>query len=141
MLKTLEELHSQILRSIAQLEELTCAEVGPPLALAGVRYTLTRASRTRTRLLEAQIYPYLLDHAPAEACPQVTRLQDTGREQLVGSSSHISVWDMRTIEARWPEYRAASHRIQTQMRVRVGEERHVVYPLLAALNAPAALPI
>lgn len=132
MLETLKELHTQILRSIAQLEDLIRSAEEPPIALAGIRYTLTRASRTRTRLLEAEVYPYLLEKSPEAARAGILALQIEGKVQLSGSSSHISVWDMRTIAEKWSDYCAASLRVRTQMRTRVIEEQRLIYPLLEA---------
>ena len=132
VLETLKELHNQILRSLTQIESLTQSEEGPPLALAGARYTLTKASRSRTRLLETEIYPYLLEAATLSERAGIMRLQIAGQAQLAGSTSHISAWDMRTMTAKWSDYRAASLRIRTQMQTRVVEEQRLIYPLLEA---------
>lgn len=134
MLNELRRLHSEILSCLDQLEALT-AEATPPMErLPAVRYSLTRASRSRTMLLEGQ-YGQLSDRADPAQRAAVERLKAEGKNNLVRSAEHIGSWNLRAVTKRWPDYCAASKALRAQMRQRVAHEQRVLYPLFAVMNS------
>jgi len=129
MLHQLRHLHAQILALLAELERLTL-EPAPPRGLAALRFRLTSVSRSRTRLLEGRLYAHAAMGASAAQMRALQALRADGKEQLAQSGSHLAKWDMRTIEARWADYCAASRAMRAQMRKRVRAEQELLYPLL-----------
>jgi hypothetical protein len=130
MLNELRQLHSEILSCLDQLEALT-AEATPPMErLPAVRYSLTRASRSRTMLLE-RLYGQLLDRADPGQRAAIERLKAEGKNNLVRSAEHIGSWTLRAVTKSWPEYCAASKSLRAHMRQRIALEQRVLYPLFA----------
>lgn len=129
MLGELQGLHARIIDCLEQLERLT-REVAPPMdRLPDVRLALTRASRARTLLLD-RIHSQLGRESCAGASVELAELRSESRRDLISSSSHIGVWSSREIIRRWPDYCAASKTMRDAMRVRIGRERKVIYPIL-----------
>ena len=137
MLDELQKLHAHILALLDQLERLT-AEAAPPASLASLRFRLTCASRSRTRLLEGRIYALAAECASPGQLRMLQQLREEGKAQLSQSASHIATWDKRTIERRWPEYVRASRAMRASMRRRIKEEQEILYPLLEGVGKDAS---
>lgn len=132
MLLQLKQLHAAILSNLDELETLTAMPQPPMDRLPAVRLLLTRASRSRTMLLEGT-YGELIARAPPERKVALEALRAEGKDGLVRSGGHIGTWTIREVTCRWSDYCAASNVMQAAMRIRIRKEAALVYPLLADL--------
>jgi hypothetical protein len=91
VLDRLQSLHTEILALLDELEQVASAPSPEMSRLSGVRHKLTRASRSRTMLLESA-YPRLSAGATAAEKALVDRLRGEGKDQLISSAQHIGTW-------------------------------------------------
>lgn len=131
MLTELEGAHSELLDLIAQLEAMTGHDAPDRDALAGIRWKLSRASGRRLKLLEKDIYPALLALAIEEEARSVANLRDGYPPVFAASRRHVAAWSIEAVMADWPGYCRASAEMREQMRMRIGMEQALLYPLLA----------
>ena len=136
MLNRLKSLHAEILGLLDELEQVARSPLPEIGLLSGVRHKLTRASRSRTMLLETA-YPRLCAGATAVEKALIDRLRREGKDQLISSAEHIGTWSVRQITAQWSGYCAASRRMRVAMRVRIEDEKKI-YPLLDHLQLTIA---
>lgn len=134
MLAKLTRLHAELFGALAELEFLTRNEAPDRGLLTEVRWNLTRASIERTRFLEDQVYPLLLGILPPANAESVCRLKEDGVRLRGVSSTHICNWPIEKISADWQHYCSASDIMRAAMRRRIGEEKSILYPLLASVG-------
>jgi len=130
MLGQLRRLHADILAKLDELDALTSLPQPPMDRLPALRQALTRSSRARTMLLE-RAYDRLIADAPAARKAGLELLRTEGKDNLITSTQHIGSWTLRQIAERWPDYCAASTKMQADMRKRIRSEQDLIYPLLA----------
>lgn len=133
MLLELTNLHREILSQVDELADLTNANQPQLTRLATCRLALTRASRTRSRLIQNS-YNQIYAFASAQEKAALSALATEGRAALVISVNHIGKWTLTTIVDEWPEYCIVSRAMQASMRARVDQEAKVLYPMLATLH-------
>jgi hypothetical protein len=130
VLEELRRMHRELLGLISVHEKMTL-EAAPPGGLAIARYRLLRASSSRTRFLEASVYPVAIGNASTSQLAGVVKLGRESIDLLLGMVAHVGKWDMPHIRSCWPEYRVAAHKVGTEMRARIAAEQQILYPLLA----------
>jgi hypothetical protein len=130
MLLELQRLHDELSASLDQLELLTNQTAPPMDRLPAVRLALTRASRSRTMLLE-RLHADLVGVATPADKAALEQLRAEAKDNLVRSAHHIGSWSLREVTKRWPEYCQASEQMRAGMRQRIARERRLVYPLLS----------
>jgi hypothetical protein len=130
MLGQLRRLHADILAKLDELDALTSLPQPPMDRLPALRQALTRSSRARTMLLE-RAYDRLIADAPPARKAGLELLRTEGKDNLITSTQHIGSWTLRQIAERWPDYCAASTKMQADMRKRIRSEQDLIYPLLA----------
>jgi hypothetical protein len=137
VLDELQQLHGKMRAGLDALDALNGHEAPPMHELSSVRLAVTRASRSRTMLLE-QVYPGLIAQADPQERAQLEALRSRATDDIVASAQHIAIWTIREITDRWHDYREASRHLRAGMRERIDREVALLYPLLAqpdALNA------
>lgn len=130
MLTRLKSIHEELLSAIAALEELL-GDVRPdPENLEQVRRNLSRVSTLRTRLLEDDIYPFVLAAGDVKDAAAIKALQaDAARFRPI-SATHVALWTSDRIVRTWPKYASASASMRESMRRRVRREQEALYPML-----------
>lgn len=129
VLEELRRMHRELLGLISEHETMTL-EAAPPAGLALARYRLLRASSSRTRFLEASVYPVAIGNASGAQLDGVVKLGGESIDLLLRMVAHVGKWDMPHIRACWPEYRGAAHKVAAEMRARIAAEQQILYPLL-----------
>lgn len=140
----LEELHADLLALIAEPEAATVPDSPDRNQLASVRWRLSRASRARTRLIEAVILPHLRSYAMLAEQDSLRALSAQIAAASTGSSQHVTSWTIDRVLAEWDDYRAASAAIRDAMRRRIAAEKSALQPplrrYLLAANSAVDLP-
>jgi len=126
----LEQVHEQLLARLDALEELARGSTPSRGLLSSTRYQLTRASGRRRKLLEERVYPMLLARLDGVAREAVRALRDSTATMVADSANHIHRWTIDEILDDWLGYCTASAWMRRQMRERIAQEQHVLYPLL-----------
>lgn len=129
MLAMLQLYHAEILAALDEMDILTAQQQPAILRLPAVRLKLTQASRKRTTLLDLA-YPTLMSRATSSERAKLKALQMQGAAGLSNSSQHIRTWTVHEVSARWFDYRKASNKMRSAMRLRVREEASLIYPML-----------
>ncbi len=130
MLTTLSELHNALVEALAGLAALTERDRPDAGQLARQRLALSRASIARSRFVELEIFPRLLEALPAAEAEPVRRLRSDAAALRVLSAQHVGRWPIDTAMSDWPGYCAASRTMRAAMRQQIGAEQNRLYPLL-----------
>ncbi|MGQ0589079.1 MAG: hypothetical protein ACT4N8_06045 [Sphingosinicella sp.] len=126
----IERIHDDLLALIAELEALTEYETPDRQALASVRWRLSRASGRRLKLLEEIVYPWLLERSSAAEARTVSNLRESNAGLLAASRMHVAKWSVDKIMVDWADYCQDSAAMRGVMRMRIGLEKALLYPLL-----------
>jgi len=137
MLAELKDIHEELLSLVNELAKLTAATSPDRQQLSKLRWRLSSASGRRRRLLEENVYPYLLARLTGAQNDDVARLRDSNSEVLAASRMHVGDWSTDRVMAEWAAYREASARMRETMRRRIAAEQIILYPLLDRLQNAA----
>ncbi len=130
MLARLIEIHAELLGALKALEDLTLSEAPDIEALALARWRRSRANADRARLLEVEIYPFLLDRLPAAEVEPIRKLQADSVAFQNASTAHVASWPIDKAVAEWEDYARAATTMRSARRRRIESERAILYPLL-----------
>lgn len=130
MLDKLRQLHLEIIQHLDAIKDITALPAPDMGRLVATRLALTRASRSRTLLLES-IYDELISGSSEPTKAAIGALRAEGRANLMVSIQHIGHWSLSEIAFRWTDYCMASATIQSAMRARIRREVDLIYPLLS----------
>ena len=137
MLSELQKLHVEMEDNLRRFADLVDAETPDAAALAAVRWKLSSASRTRTRLVDGDIFPHLLRRASSVEAQRLEQLKRQASAAGNDSSAHITKWTPERVQADWAGYRTASKLMRDRMRQQIRTEKLTLYPLLEPMVAPA----
>jgi len=130
----LRELHQALLDLLDELEAVTARPAPDEVALAALRYKLSRASSARRRLIESLCNRFEAQ-LPGAAAEPVRALRRSVAAVLAHTTEHVGNWGMADIVRDWPGYCHASFNMRRTMREQIEREKMVLYPLLESLGA------
>ena len=130
MLAQLERLHSELLTAISAMQRLAAGPVPERALLADARLKISRASQSRSRFVELDVYPALLQRLSGGDAEPVWRLRAEGIAMRALSTAHVARWTIESAISNWEEYRAASMAMTASMRSRIAAEKATLYRLL-----------
>ena len=137
MQSALMQLHGDMFAQLGRLSQLT--EQGSPVTekIADCRLQLSRASNARTRYLETDLYPRLLDTLPDEGSQPIRALRTQASALQTISSRHVAEWPIEAVVRDWAGYCLASRVVRAAMRHQIGAEKRLLHPLLDRLDGMA----
>ncbi|HWI86918.1 MAG TPA: hypothetical protein VNT42_11435 [Sphingomonas sp.] len=134
-LARLKALHAELNILLEQLHASTARDVPDRDRLAGIRLSLTKASRKRTNLLHIEVYGLALAIADPAERARIEELQEQDSRRLLYSSDHINSWTLARIESDWTGYRQASFAMRARMRRRIAAEERALYRVLERVES------
>lgn len=121
----LKILHQQLRQLLDTLETMTAQAAPDEVALASLRYRLTRTSTARRKLVES-ICLELEPRLTGKAAEQVRALRQSLSAGFASSSGHIITWSMAEVVQDWSGYCRASLEVRRAMRDQIERERIVL---------------
>ncbi len=134
MQSTLMKLHGELFAQLGRLSQLTEQAAPAAESIADCRLHLTRASAARTRYLELDAYPRLLEALPDDEAAPIRALRAEASALRAISSRHVADWPIESVVRDWPRYCLASRVMRAAMRHQIGAEKRLLHPLLDWLD-------
>lgn len=129
LLSELQSAHTQLLASIAVMEDVTALPKADLVQLTRARLKISQASLAR-RFIWRRIQEHLLCRVRLADCARLRDLTHLDLKQFQRSSAHVSRWTGEAAVADWPGYQAASKAIREHMLAGIKSERTLLYPML-----------
>jgi len=133
MKSRLEQVHSELLAAIDELEALTAEALPDVNRISAVRWKLSKASGRRFRFLETDVYPQIR-FVGGDLAKRLQQLRDEGAEIRAKSTGHVGSWAISEVLKNWAGYCQASSEMRQAMRLRIEREREVVGLLADAVE-------
>lgn len=125
--------HRELIRSMAELDELTRGRLPSKGQIVEARWQISRASLAR-RTLWNRIYTELSRFVGDAEIADLKGLQEADGALLRASSAHIARWPIDVVMDDWDGYCRASLDIRWKMLACMGAEKRLVYPMLGAAS-------
>lgn len=130
MLARLKARHAALESALETLERLARKATPDRAQVASARLALGQASAQRTRCLNEDIFPKILDADDPAASETVRALRTEGAQLRARSAEHVAAWNIDRAIDDWPGYCWASAELRAIMRDRLRRERMLLYPML-----------
>ena len=135
-LSALRQAHERLLAAMADLDGLTKNGVVDE-SYIHIRFRLSAASLARRRLWQ-HIFRGLKPLVSGSDTDTLADLNTADLQLLRRSAEHVCTWSSQTVERRWREYAQASKLLRRDMAEAIGDEKRLLYPLLAKYAALGA---
>lgn len=123
--------HDALVRTMADLDDLTRGPLPSKAQIVEARWRISRASLAR-RMLWKRVYDHLSRFIVQSSSSDLNRLQEADTALLRASSAHVSRWGIDAVISDWSGYCQASLEIRWKMKACMGAEKRLVYPMLQA---------
>lgn len=130
LLTDLKSAHDRLLKELDGLDGLTRQAASAVSGYADVRWRLSRASRSRRKVIERAERDLEISAAVADLA-ELQRLRSEDIAAVRRSSDHIYRWNLAAVKSDWAGYCQASAVMRASMRRRIREEQEILYPLLS----------
>jgi hypothetical protein len=132
-LNSLKTAHSNLLKAIDGLAQLTRGPLPEKDVLIEVRWAVSQASLVR-RVLWGRIHAYLSQHAIEGVVGDLAHLQEVDRRLIRSSAEHVGRWSADAVMRDWPGYCGASELMRGKMIEAIQQERRLLFPILGAIG-------
>jgi hypothetical protein len=129
MLEEVEQTNAAILAAAEEVEILV-AQPAMPSEFATVRWRFGQLSSRRSKLMNTEVYPSLMQ----DDRPEIVEVAKRSREELIAtydkSAKHIGQWSSDRIARSWLTYSRDVQEMLSSIRSRIERERNDLYPIL-----------